>query len=117
MSPQHFLPDHKAALDGILLGVPGVTTRLSFGQPSYCVRGKMFACLMLDGVAIKVPDEIEAELMARDNVIPFAPGGGGSMRHWVQINVSDPAEYDHYTPYLEHAFQYVLDLASVPKKG
>ncbi len=111
MNPLRYNPDHKTVMDAMLLGVPGVEAGQMMGHPGYKIAGKMFAFLMEDGVAIKLPEEACRELLARPQVIPFAPGGGTPMRHWVQVNLPDAASYTGYQSYFELAVEFVLDQA------
>ena len=111
MSQQRYHPDHKAALDALLLGVPGVTPGQMMGHPGYFIAGKMFAFLVEEGFAMKLPDKPKKVLLAQDNTALFAPGGT-PMRNWVQVRMDSPADYAGYTDYLRQAIEFVLEQAS-----
>jgi predicted DNA-binding protein (MmcQ/YjbR family) len=103
---QRYDPNHKTVLDKMMLGLPGVEAGQMFGYPSYKIGGKVFASLMEDGVAIKLPDEGVKALLEHDNVTPFTRMGR-TMRQWVLVSVDDAAELDSYRPYFEQALAFV----------
>ena len=85
----------KAQLDALLLKLPGVSARKINGLDAYFVSDKMFACISGSGVGIRLPVATATELQfARDNVVPFQPGGMGSSREWIQIDRAEAAEYE-----------------------
>ena len=102
----HYLPEHKTAVDALLLGMPGISTGQMFGHPSYKIAGKMFAALMEEGIILKLPQATINDLLTRGNVSSFAPGGT-PMRLWVLIEVSDPAGYAQYVDYCQEALEFV----------
>lgn len=110
MGERRYDPDHKAALDAMLLGVPGITAGQMMGHPIYKIAGKMFACLMPNGVAIKLPPEDAARLLTQDHTAPWAPGGT-VFRQWVQIILPRAEDAAAYQDYLERSVSYVLELA------
>ncbi len=84
----------KAALDSLLLCLPGVSARSVGGLDAYYVSDRMFACISGNGVGLRVPVAKATELMfSRGDVVPFQPGGKASTREWVQIDREDPAGY------------------------
>ena len=104
---QRFDPTHKAKLDALLLGLPGVQAGQMFGHPSYKIAGKIFASLMENGVTVKLPPARVESLLQRDDIVPFAPMGR-PMRQWVLIRAQDPAAYDSYADILREGLEYVL---------
>lgn len=101
-----FNPDHKAALDPLLLSIPGVTAGHMFGHPSYKIAGKMFAALLEDGVTLKLPADTGFRLLSQhDDVEPFSPMGH-PMRQWVLIRLGDPQDCLAYRPYFEQAIAF-----------
>jgi predicted DNA-binding protein (MmcQ/YjbR family) len=103
---QRYNLDFKTVLDRMMLGLPGVSAGQMFGHPSYKVKGKVFASLTEDGVTIKLPDAAVRSLLEHDNVTPFAPMGR-TMRQWVLVHVSDPAELESYREHFEQALAFV----------
>src|SRR4249920_133595 len=84
----------KAALDALLLALPGVSARAINGLDGYFVSDKMFACISGKGVGLRLPVAMATELQfSRDNVVPFQPGGVASTREWIQIDRDDAADY------------------------
>ena len=88
-------PSRKAQIDALLLKLPGVSARKINGLDAYFVSDKMFACISSGGVGLRLPAATATELQfARDNVVPFQPGGMTSSREWIQIDRADAAEYE-----------------------
>ncbi|MBI5960812.1 MAG: MmcQ/YjbR family DNA-binding protein [Chloroflexi bacterium] len=113
---QHYHPDHKPAVDALLLALPDVSTGQMFGHPSYKIAGKMFAALMLEGIILKLPKETISDLLQRENVSSFAPGGT-PMTGWVLIEIATPEGYAAYQSYYVQALEYVAaEAAKKPKK-
>lgn len=108
---------HKAVMDDLVLRIPGVSAKKTFGAPAYYVEGKMFACVVGDGVALKLPEAKLNEVMKRADAAPFAPGEGMAMGGWVQINRKDSTGYREDETLFQEAVEYVADLArSQPAK-
>ena len=105
----NFNPEHKAVLDELLLGHPGVRPGKMFGFPAYYAGQKLCICLYEQGVGVKLPEQSAAKLLETDlNVIPFMPMGKPKMREWVQINLSRSQEYRQYLPVFEESIRFVL---------
>jgi len=65
------------------------------GLDAYFVSDKMFACISGKGVGLRLPVAVATELQfARENVVPFNPGGVTSTREWIQIDRADAADYE-----------------------
>jgi hypothetical protein len=108
---------HKAILDEMLLLIPGVSARKTFGAPAYYIEGKMFACVHGEGVAIKLPEETIIEVFKRPDVVAFEPGGEIAMRGWAKINRSDSTDYRDDEDLFHEAIEYIAELARTqPKK-
>jgi hypothetical protein len=85
----------KAQIDALLLKLPGVSARKINGLDAYFVSDKMFACISGKGVGLRLPVAVATELQfARENVVPFNPGGVTSTREWIQIDRADAADYE-----------------------
>jgi hypothetical protein len=88
-------PDRKAQIDALLLKLPGVSARKLNHLDAYFVADKMFACINGEGVGLRLPAATATELhFARDNIVPFQPGGMASQKEWIQINRADAADYE-----------------------
>lgn len=84
----------KAQIDALLLKLPGVTGKKINGLDAYFVSDRMFACISGGGIGLRLPVAVATELQfARENVVPFQPGGMASTREWIQIDRADAAEY------------------------
>jgi hypothetical protein len=98
----------KAQLDAMLLTLPGVSARTINGLDAYFVSDKMFACISGKGVGLRLPVATTTELQfSMDNVGPFAPGGMASTREWIQIDRTNPADYQKDLPLFEAALEFV----------
>jgi len=85
----------KAQIDAVLLKIPGVSARKISGLDAYFVSDKMFACISGKGVGLRLPVAVATELQfARENVVPFNPGGVTSTREWIQIDRAEAADYE-----------------------
>jgi hypothetical protein len=97
----------KAQLDAMLLTLPGVSARTINGLDAYFVSDKMFACISGKGVGLRLPVATTTELQfSMDNVGPFAPGIA-STREWIQIDRTNPADYQKDLPLFEAALEFV----------
>lgn len=106
MNEQRFIPEQKQVIDALLGGVPGVSERKTFGHPAYYIRGKMFASLMENGVALKLPDAAVAELVAQGH-LPLSHGGP-PVKGWVVLAVEAADRLRDYAPLIEQSVGYVL---------
>jgi hypothetical protein len=98
----------KAQLDAMLLTLPGVSARTINGLDAYFVSDKMFACISGKGVGLRLPVATTTELQfSMDTVGPFAPGGMASTREWIQIDRTNPADYQKDLPLFEAALEFV----------
>ena len=77
---------HDPALEpGKMMGHPGLR---------FNMNGKYFVFVYDDGFALKVPEEIHAQVLDRDDVEPFMPGGMGKpMSTWIVWSLPEPDEY------------------------
>ena len=90
-----FNEEHKRVLDAMLLTIADVRPGKMFGYPGYYVDRKLFACVMGDAVAIKLPEATVRALIAGDGdeIEQFRPMGGRTMKEWVQIRRKDSERY------------------------
>lgn len=100
--------NRKTQVDALLLKLPGVSTRKINGLDAYFVSDKMFACISGDGVALRLPIPVATDLQfSRENVVPFQPGGVSSSREWIQINRTNPAEYEEDLALFQASLEFV----------
>ena len=72
-----------------------MSARKISGLDAYFVSDRMFACISGNGVGLRLPVAVATELQfARENVVPFNPGGVASTREWIQIDRADAADYE-----------------------
>lgn len=98
----------KAQLDALLLALPGVSARKINGLDAYFVSDRMFACISGKGVGLRLPVAVATELQfARENVVPFQPGGMATTREWIQIDRDDAADYEKDLELFQAAIEFV----------
>ena len=105
----HYQPEIKAVVDGMALGMPGVTVGSAFGHPAYKVNGKVFAVVGMNGVAIKLPKERVQALITEHPAYMtiFKPDGQRLWREWLSLELDDPQGYEQYTGLLEESVSFV----------
>jgi len=105
--------DRKLHIDALLLKLPGVSARKINGLDAYFVSDKMFACISGDGVGLRLPVNVATDLQfSRSNVVPFQPGGKPSSREWIQINRTNPAEYEEDLALFQASLAFVKSARS-----
>lgn len=90
---------------------------MMFGHPAYYVGGRLFACIMGDGVGIKVPAALAAQLVAGGTAIPFQPYGKPPMREWIFLRHRAVEEYRSDETILRQSAAFVYDLAFIEGRG
>ena len=98
----------KAAIDALMLALPGVVGKKINGLDAYFVNDRMFACISGEGIGLRVPVAMANELQfSRENVGAFQPAGLPSSREWVQVNRADAADYAKDLEIFQAAHAYV----------
>ena len=115
MSKAQFNIKHKEVLDTFLLNIPFVKEGKMYGHPAYYVGGKLFASLYMEGVCVKIPGSLAAELLKREEIVPFQPMGR-KMREWVQINRDKSEDYLKDQDIFEASIEFVASLANIELK-
>lgn len=64
-------PATRAALEKLVAAMAGVSQRPMFGVPGFFVAGKCFACVMGDGVAIKLGKARAQEVLDAELAYPM----------------------------------------------
>ena len=108
MTNDNTKPDRKAKIDALLLKLRGVSAREINGLGAYFVSDKMFACISGDGIGLRLPVASATELQfSRSDVVAFQPRGIASTREWIQINRTDPNEYEKDLPLFQASLEFV----------
>ncbi len=115
MSKVQFNIKHKEVLDTFLLKIPFVKEGKMYGHPAYYVGGKLFASLYMEGVCVKIPESLVAELLKREEIVPFQPTDR-KMRDWVQINRDKSEGYLKDRDIFEASIEFVASLANIELK-
>jgi len=106
MADERYNPDHKSALDDILLGMPGVKGGKAFGYPAYKVNGKIFAFVHDGGASIKLPEARVQELAGTQPEFSTS-----SWKAWLRMEPADPSLYEQYEPLLVESMTYTATTA------
>jgi hypothetical protein len=108
MSELQYRDDVRAALDDLLLDVPGVKCGKAFSYPAYKVNGKVFAFVGGAGIALKLPIERVRALVGAEAVYrPFEVADGIIWKSWLSIDRADADEYRADLPQIEEAIAFV----------
>lgn len=110
--PKH-RDDVLAVLDDLFEGRPEVRRGKMFGLPAFSTGGKVFATVIGDGVALKLPLDTIARL--DDDEIAAFNVMGKAMTGWVHISRPEAESYLVDVPLFEASIGYVADLAMQPK--
>ena len=99
----------KAAIDGLLLGLPGVSAKKINGIDAYFVADKMFACLSHEGVGLRLPVTMTTELLFSNGnyISAYSPGGVATTREWVELRRADAADYAKDLDLFQASVEYV----------
>jgi hypothetical protein len=96
------------AIDAVLLKLPGVSTRKLKGLHAYFVSDRMFACISGNGVGLRLPVAVARELhFSRADVVPFTPAGLPATKEWIQIDRTDPADYEKDIEVFRQSLEFV----------
>jgi hypothetical protein len=87
-----------------------VTRRKMFGLPGFSTGGKFFACVLEDGIALKLPKDRIAGLA--DPAISQFEAGGRPMNGWVHIRRQSADEYLRDRPLFDESLAYVASIAA-----
>jgi hypothetical protein len=82
-----------------------------FGHPAYYIGGKLFASLYMEGVCVKIPEEIVKELLKKEGVAPFQPRGR-KMKEWIFIVHENSNDYLKDKPIFQKSIEYVASLTN-----
>lgn len=105
-----YIPEHKAMLDSLLLGMPGVKAGKSWGYPSYKINGRIFAFVGGPGIAIKLPEaRVKALVGSEPAFKSFQPAEGTVWREWLSIDRDQSEDYAQDIDLLEESALYVAE--------
>jgi predicted DNA-binding protein (MmcQ/YjbR family) len=106
----NYRDDHKQVLDELLLPMPGVQGGKAFGYPAYKVNGKVFAFVGGGGIALKLPPERVAALLAEQGAYqPFEPAAGRVWKQWISIDRDRSPDYRTDLPLMEESHGFVAE--------
>ncbi len=101
-----FRPELFVALTEYLARDARVAPCKMFGFPSFAVGKKLFASVYGPGISLKLPAELVAERVGRDNCHPFRPYGMSVMRQWLAL-VIDPCDLPRFHDLIETSIAFV----------
>jgi hypothetical protein len=98
------------ALEDAIGSAPSVKPHKMFGLPGFSTGGKVFACVMEDGIALKLPKERIAGL-SDPAILPFE-ARGRRMNGWVRIRRNSAEDYHQDYGLFEESLAYVNLIAA-----
>jgi hypothetical protein len=108
MSESNYREDVRAALDDLVLDIPGVKGGKAFSYPAYKVNGKVFAFVGGGGIALKLPIERVRRLIGSEPAYrPFEVTDGIIWKSWLSIDRADVEDYRAELPLIEEAIAFV----------
>ena len=100
--------NRTSQIDAVLLKLPGVSTRKIKGLHAYFVSDRMFACIIGNGVGLRLPVTVARELhFSRNDVVPFQPAGLPATKEWIQIDHADAADYEKDLEVFKQSLEFV----------
>jgi hypothetical protein len=110
MSEHNFDADHKAFLDSLLIGMPGVKASKAFGYPAYKVNGKIFAFVGGSGVVVKLPrPRVLGLIGTQPEMQPFEVADGVVWKEWLSIQRTTSEDYAQDLGLFEESVEFVLE--------
>jgi hypothetical protein len=104
-------PEIQAALDGLVLGWPDVSTSKMFGSPAYRARGVLFAMIGGKGLILtKLQPEQRESAAAEHDAHPFV-GRGKEVPAWIEFSVDHAAGVAALESTIRDAYENALSEA------
>ena len=98
----------KAAIDALLLKLPGVKAKKIGGLDGYFVGDRMFACINGKGLGLRLPAAAARELQfSRENVSGFQPAGLPASKEWIQLDRAQAADFEKDQETIQAAYDFV----------
>lgn len=109
----NYREDHKAVIDELVTGMPGVKLGKMFGYPAYKTGRKVFCFVGGEGVSLKLPPERVRELVDSGEAAfkVFEPTEGRVWASWLSIDRADSEAYRNDLALLQEAEQFVREQA------
>ncbi len=109
MSEHNQNPTHKAVIDGLVIGMPGVKSGKAFGHAAYKVNGKIFSFIGDTGVMLKLPkSRVQHLIDTQPEMKPCEVAPGIIWKEWLTIERSSPDEYEQDIELFEESIQFVV---------
>ena len=108
--------DVAEVLSRLLLSRPDVAPRKMFGFPAFYTAGKLFACVVGDGVGLKLPEDSVQRFEGKPGVTPFQPYGKPKMREWIHLRHHRAGSFSKEASLLEASIAFV-GRAAAPSRG
>lgn len=99
---------NKAKMDEMLLVMPGVKAGKAFGAPAYKINGRVFAFVVRNEVAIKLPERRVQDLIDGNVMHPFEVAEGYVWREWVAIRHETAEDYEQDIDLFEESVEFLL---------
>lgn len=104
----NYRDDHKAMIDSLVLGMPGVKGSKAFGYPAYKVNGKIFAFVGGGGMILKLGERRVQEVVAsRPACKVFEVTDGVYWQAWLNIDHAESEDFVDDLDLIEEAVGFV----------
>lgn len=104
----NYRDDHKAMIDSLVLGMPGVKGSKAFGYPAYKVNGKIFAFVGGGGMILKLGERrVQEVVVSRPACKVFEVTDGVYWQAWLNIDHADSEDFVGDLDLIEEAVGFV----------
>lgn len=114
--PQGFSLDHWVALEALLADEPRVQAGKMFGFPAFYTGGRLLACAVHEGIALKLPEPMAQALIEDGRASPFRPLDKFAMRSWIMLACL-PEELAEHEDLITASIDFVAAEAQVSPGG
>lgn len=114
--PKEYSREHWAALEALLSSEPRVQAGKMFGFPAFYTGGRLLACAVEEGIALKLPEPMSQALIDDGRAAAFRPLDTFAMRSWIVLGCP-PEELAGHHDLLAAAIDYVAAEAQVAPGG
>lgn len=109
--------DTRAFFESLVPDDPRVEIRPMFGNIAAFVNRNMYLAVFGNEVAVRLPEDERAELLAIDGAAQFEPMSGRPMKEYVSLPFDWRNDADHAHDWAECSFEWASSLPPKVKKA